>query len=111
MLFNTSSGHYEYLVMLFWLIETPEVFQAFGNDVCDMLNQFLLVYLEAILFPAARSNMWDMSSEYLRHLLQYQLFVKANKCEFHRSVVWSLRFFISPEKIAVDLEKVNTVLN
>lgn len=30
--FNTPSGHYEYLVMLFELGRAPAVFQSFVND-------------------------------------------------------------------------------
>ncbi|KAK3530582.1 hypothetical protein QTP86_028840, partial [Hemibagrus guttatus] len=40
--FNTSTGHYEYLVMPFCLTNTPAVFQALINNVLrDMLNQFV----------------------------------------------------------------------
>jgi hypothetical protein len=48
--FNTASGLYENLVMLFGLTNTPDVFQALVNDVlCDMLNRFVFVYLNDIL--------------------------------------------------------------
>ncbi len=37
--FSTTSGHYEYLVMPFGLVNSPSVFQAFINDVfLDMLT-------------------------------------------------------------------------
>lgn len=37
--FNTPTGHYEYLVMPFGLINAPAVFQTLFNDVLrDMLN-------------------------------------------------------------------------
>ncbi|KAI3354918.1 hypothetical protein L3Q82_004717 [Scortum barcoo] len=48
--FNTPTGHCEYLVMPFGLTNTPAVFQALVNDVLqDMLNKFVLVYLNNIL--------------------------------------------------------------
>ena len=49
--FNTASGHYEYQVMAFGLTDAPAVFQALVNNVLqDMLNCFVFVYLDDILF-------------------------------------------------------------
>ena len=40
--FITPTGHYEYLVMPFGLINAPAVFQALVNDLLpDMLNKFI----------------------------------------------------------------------
>ncbi len=48
--FNTPTGHYEYLVMPFGLTNAPAVFQALINDVLqDMLNKFFFVYSDDIL--------------------------------------------------------------
>ena len=48
--FNTPTGHREYLVMPFGLMNAPAVFQGLVNDVlCDMINQFMFVYLDDIL--------------------------------------------------------------
>lgn len=52
--FNTLLGHFEYLVMLFGLTNSPAFFQALINDVLrNMLGYFVLVYLDDILifFP------------------------------------------------------------
>ncbi len=50
MAFSTTSGHYEYWVMPFGLVNSPSVFQAFINDVfCDMLNRWVIVYMDDIL--------------------------------------------------------------
>lgn len=46
---NTTDGHYEYLVMLFSLTNTPAMFQSLVNVVLhDLLNQFVFVYLDDI---------------------------------------------------------------
>ena len=48
--FNTPTGHWEYLVMLFGLTYTLAVFQTLVNDVLrDMINKFVFVYLDDIL--------------------------------------------------------------
>ncbi|MGL5200452.1 MAG: reverse transcriptase family protein [Aeromonas veronii] len=48
--FSTMTGHYEYRVMPFGLVNSPSVFQAFINDVFrDMLNKWVIVYIDDIL--------------------------------------------------------------
>jgi len=63
--FNTSNGHYEYLVMPFELCNAPAVFQAFVNDVLrQYLNIFMFVYLDDILiFSPNKESHVDHSSE------------------------------------------------
>ncbi len=49
MAFSTTSGHYEYWIMPFGLVNSPSVFQAFINDVFrDMLNRWVIVYMDDI---------------------------------------------------------------
>jgi hypothetical protein len=84
--FNTASGHYEYLVMPFGLTNAPAVFQALVNYVPrDMLNQ--LIYLDDILVFSRPAQ------EHV--LLENQLFVKAEKCEFHHSTISFLGYIIT----------------
>ena len=48
--FNTPTGHWEYLVMPFGLMNAPAVFQTLVNDILkDMINNFVFVYLDNIL--------------------------------------------------------------
>ncbi len=48
--FSTTSGHYEYRVMPFGLVNSPSVFQSFINDVFrDMLDHYVIVYIDDIL--------------------------------------------------------------
>lgn len=72
--FNSSL---EYLVMRFGLTNAPAVFWAPNDDVLqDVLNRFLFMYVWLVL-------QW---------LLENQLFVKVEKCEFHAA---SSRFWLS----------------
>ncbi|KAI3357782.1 hypothetical protein L3Q82_016166 [Scortum barcoo] len=85
--FNTPLGHFEYQVMPFGLTNAPAVFQAMINDVLrDMLNRFIFVYLDDILiFSRSLPEHTQHVRQVLQRLLENQLFVKAEKCEFHVS--------------------------
>ena len=106
--FNTPSGHYEYLVMPFGLTNCPAVFQGLINDVLrDMLNKFVFVYLDDILIfsPSVSQH----SQHVLQRLLENQLFVKAEKCEFHKETVSFLGYVITAGGVQMDGPKVKAV--
>ncbi len=111
--FSTTSGHYEYLVMPFGLANSPSVFQAFMNDIFrDMLDRWVIVYIDDILIYS------DTQEEHIRHvrsvlkrLLQHQLYVKAEKCEFHRTNTSFLGYVISQDGVSMDDKKVQAVLD
>ena len=109
--FNTPSGHYEYLVMPFGLTNAPAVFQALLNDVLrDMLDRFVFVYLDDILiFSTDEQTHIRHVRQVLQRLLKNQLFVKAEKCEFHVSTVSFLGFVVSGDNIQMDPAKVSAV--
>ena len=94
--FNTPSGHYEYLVMPFGLTNAPAVFQALINDVLrEFLNQFVFVYLDDILiFSPDQDSHFGHVRQVLQRLLENQLYVKAEKSEFHAKAqkinIWAL---------------------
>lgn len=97
MAFNTPSGHYEYLVMPFGLTNCPAVFQCLINDVLrDMLNKFVFVYLDNIvIFSQSISQHIQHVCKVLQRLLENQLYVKAEKCECHKSSVCFLGHVIT----------------
>lgn len=102
--FNTPSGHYEYLVMPFGLSNSPSVFQALINDVLrDMLNNFVFVYLDDILiFSQSPQDHVRHVREVLLRLLQNNLYVKLEKCEFHTTQTTFLGYCVGPEGISMD---------
>ena len=111
--FNTPHGHYEYLVMPFGLTNAPGVFQAFVNDVLrDYLNRFVFVYVDDILIfsPDEEAHVQHVR-QVLQKLLENQLFVKAEKCEFHVNTTSFLGFIISENKVQMDPSKVSAVVN
>ncbi len=112
MAFSTTSGHYEYLVMPFGLANSPWVFRSFINDIfCDMLDRWVIVYIDNILIYS--NNL----EEHIRHvrsvlkrLMQYQLYAKAEKCEFHQTSTSFLSYVISQEGVAMDERKVKAFM-
>lgn len=102
--FSATTGHYEYLVMLFGLANSPSVFQSLINEVFrDMLNISVIVYIDGILIY---SNTLPEHVQHVRavlqRLIQYQLYAKAEKCEFHTTSTTFLGYIISPEGVAMD---------
>lgn len=72
--------------MSYGLENAPSFFQSFTNDIlCDMLNGFVIVYLDDIL---VYSKTYPEHIEHircvLRRLLDHDLYVKDKKFEFHQ---------------------------
>uniref|UniRef100_A0A8C7WWZ3 Gypsy retrotransposon integrase-like protein 1 n=1 Tax=Oryzias sinensis TaxID=183150 RepID=A0A8C7WWZ3_9TELE len=109
--FNTPRGHYEYLVMPFGLTNVPAVFQAMINDILrDFLDHFVYVYLDDILIysPDPDTHVAHVSAV-LKRLLDNNLYVKAEKSEFHVSTVAFLGFIVSAGTVEMDPAKVSAV--
>lgn len=111
--FNTPTGHYEYQVMPFGLVNAPAVFQAFINDVLrEMLNIFVFVYLDDILiFSRNLQEHIQHVRQVLTQLLKHKLFVKLEKSEFHVPAVSFLGFHVSKGSLQMDPGKIRAVLD
>lgn len=75
--FLTTRGHYEYQVM--------PVFQSFMNIIfIDLLNKFVVSYIDDIsIYSKSEEEHKGHFRTVLTRLLENQLCVKAEKCEFH----------------------------
>ncbi|CAJ0967797.1 unnamed protein product, partial [Ranitomeya imitator] len=109
--FNSSEGHFEYLVMPFGLSNAPSVFQSFMQDIFrEYLDKFLIVYLDDIL---VFSDDWESHVKQVRMVFQVlranSLFVKGSKCLFGVQKVSFLGFIFSPSTIEMDLVKVQAI--
>ncbi|KAL0153760.1 hypothetical protein M9458_050876 [Cirrhinus mrigala] len=111
--FNTPTGHFEYRVMPFGLVNAPAVFQAFINDVLrDTLNKFVFVYFDDILiFSSSYQEHVQHVRQVLQRLLQNRLFIKLEKSEFHVPRVSFLGFIVSKGSLQMDPSKVRAVLD
>ncbi|KAI2657358.1 Transposon Ty3-I Gag-Pol polyprotein [Labeo rohita] len=110
--FSTTTGHYEYSIMPFGLVNSPCVFQTFVNDIFrDILNQWVIIYIDDILiFSDTRDLHVQHVRAVLQRLIDNQLNIKFEKCEFHQTVTSFLGYIISAEGVAMDERKVNAVL-
>ena len=87
MAFRTSSGHNEYLVIPYGLMNAPLVFQAFVDEISrDVHGQGVEVYIDDILiYSATRAEHVSLVRRVLGRLLEHDLYVKAEKCLFSSS--------------------------
>ena len=97
--------------MPFGLTNAPAVFQALINDCLrDMINRFVFVYLDDILiFSNSQQEHRLHVRQVLQRLLQNHLFVKAQKCEFHRPEVSFLGYILREAQIEMDPGKTKAV--
>ncbi len=109
--FSTTGGHYEYFVMPFGLANAPAVFQSFINEIFrDMLNQYVIAYIDDILiYSKSEDEHIEHVRTILTHLHEHQLFVKADKCEFHVQHTTFLGYHISHHGVEMDNSKIQAV--
>ncbi|KAK3514290.1 hypothetical protein QTP70_012912 [Hemibagrus guttatus] len=109
--FHTTHGHYEYCVMPFGLTNTPAVFQALINGVFrDLLGRGVIAYINDILvYSASMEDHVHQVREVLARLQRHHLFMKLEKCEFHRATVTFLGYVISRQGVEMDMDKVRAV--
>ncbi|KAK3508084.1 hypothetical protein QTP70_013058 [Hemibagrus guttatus] len=109
--FHTTHGHYEYCVMPFGFTNAQAVFQALINEVFrDLLGKGVIAYIDDILvYSTSMEEHVCQVLKVLVRLQQHHLYVKLEKCEFHRSVVIFLGYMISHQGVEMDLVKVRAV--
>ncbi|KAL0185566.1 hypothetical protein M9458_017236, partial [Cirrhinus mrigala] len=109
--FITTRGHYEYQVMPYGLANAPAVFQSFINEIFeDLLNKYVIAYIDDILLCSkSEAEHIDHVRTVLSRLLENQLYVKAEKCEFHVSQTSFLGYHVSHHGVKMDATKVQAV--
>jgi RNase H-like domain found in reverse transcriptase/Reverse transcriptase (RNA-dependent DNA polymerase)/Integrase zinc binding domain/Aspartyl protease/Chromo (CHRromatin Organisation MOdifier) domain len=109
--FRTRYGHYEYLVMPFGLTNAPATCQTLINNVIRAhLDRTAIAYLDDILvYSESEEEHKKHVNEILDCLSRFDLKLKPEKCEFHRTTVTFLGFIISTEGIRMDNEKIKAV--
>jgi hypothetical protein len=111
--FRTRYGHYEFLVMPFGLTNAPAAFMDMMNRIFrEHVDRCVGVFIDDILIYLKSQ---EEHEEHLRIVLsilrKHQLFAKFKKCEFWLDNVAFLGHIVTKEGIAVDLGKVEAVVN
>lgn len=77
----------------------------------DMLNRGVIVYFDNILvYSNSLEEHICQVRAVLQRLIQYQLYAKAEKCEFNQTVATFLGYVISQEAVVMDEKKVKAGL-
>ncbi|THH01445.1 hypothetical protein EW145_g6909 [Phellinidium pouzarii] len=110
--FATNRGSFEPLVMTFGLCNAPSTFQNMMNDIFyDLITKgVVIIYIDDILiFTETMEENDEVVEEVLRRLLENDLFLKPEKCEFGQMSVEFLGIRIGNGEIQMVEEKVQGV--
>lgn len=110
--FITNRGLYEPTVMFFGLCNSPSTFQTMMNDLFrDLIAQGLMcIYMDDILvYSTDKDTHRRVVDEVLQRLLDNNLFVKPEKCEFYKSKIEFLSLIIENGHVSMDPVKIEGV--
>ena len=111
--FSTRYRLYEYLVMSFGLTNVPAYIMYLMNSIfMPKLDKFMVVFIDDILVYS-RNEEEHVSHLHvvLQRLRGHRLYDKLSKCDFWLKEIKFLGQTISQAGIAVDLDKVQEVMN
>ncbi|KAI2666816.1 Transposon Tf2-6 polyprotein [Labeo rohita] len=111
--FITPTGHYEYLVMLYGLVNAPSIFRDFMHEIFrEYLHKFLVIYIDDILiYSSSLQEHRQHVHKVLTKLREHQLFLKAEKCSFHQPSTQFLGYNIDQSGISMDQGKIEAITN
>ena len=110
--FTSHLGHFEFNVLPFGLCNSPSTFQKAMNEaIRPALNDYATVYLDDILIfsKSYREHLIHIRNIF-EMLLNSNLRVTLDKCEFCKTVIKYLGFLISEAGIQIDPSDVRAIL-
>src|SRR5947207_11821227 len=98
--------------MSFELINALVIFQELINHVLyNHLNKFVITYLDDILIYSENEKDHEKHvKKILKKLQEKNLYLKSEKCEFHKQQVKYLEHIITMKKLKMNLKKIKTVI-
>jgi len=111
--FQRRYGLYEPTVMQFGTTNAPADFQGYiNNAIREALDDFASAYLDDVLiYSNSEEEHVGHVKWIMQRLLEAGLYLKPEKCEFHKESVRYLGLIISTKGISMDEDKVETVRN
>ena len=111
--FRTRYGLFEPLVMQFGTTNAPADLQGYINDtIREALDRFASAYLDDILIYCDTVEEHEEHVKWImERLLKAGLYLKPEKCEFHKETVKYLGLIISTKGVSMDPDKIQTVRN
>jgi len=111
MMFHTHYDHFEYIIMLFNLINASVIFQTYINKILTkFLNNFYIVYLNDILiFFIEKTDYVNHVKQIFKRLRKFKLYASLKKCEFFIIKVNFLKFVVFTESISMNISKVDII--
>jgi hypothetical protein len=110
--FRMRYGHYEFLVVPFWLTNAPATFMCLMNNVLNkFLDKIVLEFIDDILIYSKNR---EEHEEHIRLVLQvlreHHLYTKFSKCNFFQKQVHYLGHVISKEGVVVDPDTIRSIM-
>src|SRR6266496_5316701 len=98
--------------MSFELTNTSATFQELINHVLyNHLNEFVIVYLNDILiYFKNEEDHKKHVKEVLKRLQEKNLYLKSEKCEFHKQQVEYLEHIITTEELKMNSKKIKVII-
>jgi transposase InsO family protein len=109
--FTTPMGLYQYIRMPFGLNNSPATFSRLVGQVFrEEIFQSLLVYLDDIIvFSSEVQSHLDRLENALKRLMQHNLKVRADKCNFFKKEIKFLGHVVSGRGVMTDPDKIVAV--
>lgn len=110
--FSTDKGHFEFIRMPFGLKNAPATFQRAMNHILgDLIGKCCLVYLDdIIIFGSSLQQHLDNLNKVLQRLIQANLRIQLDKCEFLQKQCEFLGHIVSEDGIKPNPNKIDKIL-
>jgi len=110
-MFRIHYDHFEYMIMLFNLINASVIFQTYINKVLtELLDDFCVVYLNDILiFFVKKTDHVDHVKQILKRLRKFKLYASLKKCAFFITKVNFLEFVVFTKNVSMNLSRIDII--